>query len=153
MNEHSVYIGIGTNIGDRKQNIRSALLALSELGTVAAISRCRRTKPYGVIDQPDFINLAVLLETALSPTETLRAVQQIETELGRIRTRYWGERTVDLDILFYDNLIVETPELTVPHPDLQNRSFVLEPLCDIAPNLTHPVLDQTIIQLYRQLLK
>lgn len=141
------WIGIGTNQGDRKRMVRQALRLLSEVVRVEAVSRPRRTKPWGVTKQPDFINLAVRVETALPPDSLLEKLLSIETALGRVRAERWGARSIDLDLLFYGKEVINTPRLTLPHPELQRRRFVLEPLCDLDPELVHPLLGKTIREL------
>ena len=109
------------------------------------------TKPYGVTDQPDFLNAVAEIETDKSPEELLQVLLQIEQEMGRRRIRHWGERNIDLDLLLYDDRVMDLPDLKVPHPDMQNRDFVLRPLAQIAPDAVHPVLRKTIEQLWREL--
>lgn len=145
------FIGIGSNLGERKSYIRLALEKISSLGKNLCYSHVYRTKPYGETAQPDFLNMVVKMETDLSPETLLEHLLSIETELGRKRTKKWGPRTIDLDILFYDNLILTTPKLTIPHPDLQNRAFVLKPLMDIDPSFVHPILGKTIAELWENL--
>ncbi|MFN4216773.1 MAG: 2-amino-4-hydroxy-6-hydroxymethyldihydropteridine diphosphokinase [Brevinematales bacterium] len=146
------FIGIGSNLEDRKKHIRKALEYLSMLGKNLYFSHVYRTKPYGVINQPDFINMVVRMETNLSPEELLVHLLQIEKQLGRVRTEKWGPRTIDLDILFYDQVVIHTPHLLIPHPDLQNRLFVLRPLMDIDPSFVHPKLGKTIAELWQELM-
>jgi 2-amino-4-hydroxy-6-hydroxymethyldihydropteridine diphosphokinase len=138
--EHKAVVAIGSNSGNRKENIRTALKSFASFCHIDKYSKAYKTKPYGNKNQPDFINMAVLIETSLSPTELLDKLLEIETHLGRERTIHWGERTIDLDIIFYDNLVIQTENLTIPHPDMQNRDFVLKPLMDICPDWEHPVL-------------
>jgi 2-amino-4-hydroxy-6-hydroxymethyldihydropteridine diphosphokinase len=131
---HRAYIGLGANLGDRAANVRAAMTALKSLGTVAATSSLYSTKPWGDPDQPEFVNAAVLLETALAPLDLLRAIKAIEVELGRVPTRRWGPRAIDLDILTYDDADIDEREssgLRVPHPFLSERAFVLVPLAEI----------------------
>ena len=124
-------IGIGSNMGDAAQNVRAAFHALRKVGEVTAVSRLYQTKPWGVEDQPQFINAAVLLETTLPPRELLRALQSIEIELGREPTYRWGPRMIDLDILYYGDERIDEPDLVIPHPRLRERQFVLAPLADV----------------------
>lgn len=132
-----VYLGLGSNLGDRAAWLRRAVEALTALGEskVERISHLYETRPWGLIHQPDFYNLALRLTTTLSAVELLRRTQAIERRLGRVRTVRWGPRTVDIDLLVYDDLTVETPELTLPHPRMLERAFVLVPLAEIAPDL------------------
>ncbi len=149
---HTVILSLGANIGERKKNIRCAILRFSSFAEVKKCSKPYRTRPYGKTDQPDFINMALIAQTRLSPMEVLDKIHLIETELGRKRTVRWGERTIDIDIIFYDSDIISIKDLIVPHPDMQNRYFVLRPLLDICPEFVHPVLKKTISELYNELL-
>ncbi|GAC1419929.1 MAG: hypothetical protein NVSMB5_12160 [Candidatus Velthaea sp.] len=124
-------IGIGSNLGDAVRNVESAIARLGELGTVSARSSLYRTKAWGVTEQPDFLNAAALLETALEPHALLRELKRLEDDIGRVRTYRWGPRVIDLDILAYDDLVLETPELTIPHARLRERAFALAPLAEI----------------------
>lgn len=143
-----VYLSIGSNMGDKKKYIRDALCAIGQFSEMNAVSKFYRTKPYGNMDQPDFINFAVEISTHLEPEDLLGRLQAVEASLGRVRSIKWGPRPIDLDILFYDKRIIQTQQLTVPHPDLQNRLFVLRPMMDIAPDLVHPVLGESIRNLF-----
>jgi 2-amino-4-hydroxy-6-hydroxymethyldihydropteridine diphosphokinase len=133
------YIGLGTNLGDRELNLRRALERLEELGPVRA-SSFRETDPVGVTDQPKFLNAAAELATELPPAELLERLLEIERELGRDRAteRRWGPRVIDLDLLLFGEEAIDEPGLTVPHPRLADRRFVLEPLCELNENLTLP---------------
>jgi 2-amino-4-hydroxy-6-hydroxymethyldihydropteridine diphosphokinase len=126
-------IGLGSNLGDPAGNLERAIVALEALGSVAARSSFYRSAPWGVTDQPEFVNAAVLLETELSPRELLAGLKRLETELGRTESYRWGPRVVDLDILAYDALTVDEPDLIVPHPRLLERAFALAPLAEIDP--------------------
>ncbi|MEK7277816.1 MAG: 2-amino-4-hydroxy-6-hydroxymethyldihydropteridine diphosphokinase [Chloroflexota bacterium] len=139
-----VYLALGTNLGDRAGNCRRALDALRHSFSVEVVSPCYETEPAYVLDQPRFYNLVCRATTTLTPLEVLRALKQIESDLGRLVTVRYGPRLIDLDLLFYDDLILDLPDLTVPHPLLQERAFVLIPLADIAPELLHPKLGLTI---------
>lgn len=127
-------IGIGSNVGTAAAHVRDAIARLADLGTVAAISSLYRTKAWGVTAQADFYNAAVLLETPRAPHDLLRALKAIEEELGRVRTFRWGPRVIDLDILAYDDLRIEDPDLTLPHAHLHERAFALAPLAEIDPS-------------------
>ena len=129
------YVGLGSNLGDREATIRAALAALPG---VVAVSTLRETDPVGVTDQPAFLNGAAALETELSPQELLEALLAVERELGRERRERWGPRTIDLDLLLYGGESVDEPGLTVPHPSLHERRFVLEPLAELDPELVVP---------------
>ena len=150
----SIYIALGTNLGDKEKNLKEALIYLVQKGiTVCKVSDFIETKPYGVTDQPDFLNAVAEVRTEKSPVELLQVLLQIEQEMGRKRIRRWGERNIDLDLLLYDDQIIDLPTLKVPHLDMQNRDFVLRPLAQIAPNAVHPVLGKTIGQLWEDLSK
>jgi 2-amino-4-hydroxy-6-hydroxymethyldihydropteridine diphosphokinase len=126
-------IGLGSNAGDAAANIERAAAALATLGRVAARSSLYRTKPWGPSDQPDFVNAALLLETELSPRALLVELKRLETELGRVVTYRWGPRVIDLDILAYDDVQIDEPDLAIPHPRLPERAFALVPLAEIDP--------------------
>lgn len=148
----AIYIALGTNLGDKETNLKEALQQLRRKGiSVSKVSDFIVTKPYGVTDQPDFLNAVAEIETDKSPEELLQVLLQIEQEMGRRRIRRWGERNIDLDLLLYDDQVIDLPDLKVPHPDMQNRDFVLCPLAQIAPDAVHPVLRKTIEQLWREL--
>ncbi len=136
-----VYIAVGSNLGEPLLQVKQAIAALDAIPSshVAATSSLYRTKPLGPQDQPDYLNLAVLLETELEPEVLLDYTQKIELELGRVRkAERWGPRTLDLDIMLFGNRTIQTPRLTVPHYGLKEREFMLYPLNDIAPNLVFP---------------
>lgn len=147
-----VFIAIGSNLGDREKNIIDAINLLIANGVdVKNISSIIETKPYGNVKQPDFLNCVVDAYTALPPRMLLETLKAIEKQLGRTRTIHWGPRTIDLDIIFYDELVIDTSDLKIPHPDMQNRLFVLEPLNQLAPNFVHPVLNKTVRELLVEL--
>jgi len=140
-----VYISLGSNQGDRRQVLRAALRRLRGLGTSMAVSPLYRTIPVGVERARYFLNAVAQLKTALGPMTLLRQLQTIERDFGRRRkSPRWSRRTLDLDILFYGNAIIETPRLTVPHPRLTQRLFVLKPLARLAPDMAMPLSDRTI---------
>ena len=130
---------------------------ISEFATIVNCSKPYKTKPYGNTQQPNFINMVIEIETKLPPLELLAKFKFIEKQLGRVKTLHWAERTIDLDILFMDNIVLNGNDsicpniLTIPHPDLENRDFVLRPMMDISPEFRHPVLGKTIRQLYEEL--
>ena len=143
-----VYIGIGSNLGDREGYIRKSLGLMNDFGiAVIRVSSIIETEPYGYTDQPPFLNCVAHVETFYSPLHLLNALQLIEKTLGRKRSIRWGPRTIDLDILLYNSVVIDTPRLKIPHPDMVNRYFVLKPLSEIAPDLVHPVFGKTMIEL------
>lgn len=144
-----IYIALGSNLGNKQKNIEMSLARLELHGVrIVQVSPLIATEPYGVTDQPSFLNGTAEVETALSPIELLDILLQVEQDMGRQRLRHWGERNIDLDLLLYGSQIIDTPRLTLPHPDMHNRSFVLEPLSCIAPSVIHPLLHQTIGELW-----
>jgi 2-amino-4-hydroxy-6-hydroxymethyldihydropteridine diphosphokinase len=148
----SVLIGIGSNLGSREKTCLRALCLVSErAGVLKKQSLMHETRPWGVEDQPAFINMAAEIETEAEPRRLLKILKQIEEELGREETYRWGPRTIDLDILFYDDLVLDTPDLTVPHPLLHEREFVLLPLAEIAPDKVHPVMKKTVRELLSEI--
>jgi len=126
-------IGLGSNLGAAGENVENALVRLAELGAVTARSRLYRSRPWGVTDQPPFVNAAALLETALGPHALLAALKELERELGREAGLRWGPRAIDLDILAYDGLALDEAGLTIPHARLRERAFALVPLADVDP--------------------
>ncbi|MCX8031511.1 MAG: 2-amino-4-hydroxy-6-hydroxymethyldihydropteridine diphosphokinase [Thermodesulfovibrionales bacterium] len=143
-----VHIAIGSNIGEKFSNCRKALQLMMENGIkITKTSSFYETEPWGVKDQPNFINLAIEAETTLSPEELLLILKKIEDQLGRVETFKWGPRVIDLDILFYEDMVIEANHLKIPHPYLHKRDFVLLPLSEIAPEKVHPLLKKTISQL------
>ena len=147
------YIGLGSNLGNREGCLRGAIQRLRELPgtTVLRVSRFYETEPVGGPPQGKFLNAALALETTLAPESLLAELQRIETALGRTREVRWGPRTTDLDILLYDDGVLDTPTLKIPHPLMHERMFVLDPLAEIAPNVIHPVLKKPVAQLREEL--
>lgn len=150
---HLAYIGLGSNMGDRERYIHGAVEALKEhpLIKVKRVSDLIQTRPYGGVDQADFLNGALELETLLDQEGLLETLHEIEAAADRKREIHWGPRTLDLDILFFDNLCYRSDTLIIPHPDLENRAFVLKPLAEIAPGLRHPAAGKTVAALLREL--
>lgn len=148
----TAYIALGSNLGDREENLRTALKHLEAKGVrVVKVSTFIETEPYGVTDQPGFVNAVCQVATELPALELLRLLLSIEQEMGRVRLRRWGERNIDLDLLLYEDAVLESEELTLPHPDMHNRGFVLLPLAELAPEVVHPKLKKTIQELKDEL--
>ncbi len=143
-----VFIGIGSNLGKREENCKSAI-SLLEKNSIEITKRSSmiETEPWGITDQPKFINMAIEAKTDLEPNELLELLKKTESETGRQPGIRWGPRAIDLDILFYDDLIFKTDELEIPHPGIAEREFVLKPLAEIAPDKVHPALKKRIREL------
>ena len=145
-----IYLGIGTNLGNKESNINDALIILSlEVGNVICVSNYFKSKAWGFESENDFFNAVVMIHTDLTPFDLLLRTQEIEIKLGRtLKTNMlYSDRLIDIDILLYDNLIIEQPTLKIPHPLIVERDFVLLPLAEIAPDLTHPVIGLTMLEL------
>ena len=149
------YIGIGSNLGDRQRNIENAISILGSQSStkVTAISEMYVTKPVGYTEQEDFVNGAVEIRTLLSPYQLLDFLHSIEMQLKRERIIHWGPRTIDLDILYYGNLLISDDRLVVPHPRMHERLFAVKPMCDIAPYIIHPLLGKSMLELKAELEK
>jgi len=148
-----VFIGLGSNLGNRERNLNAALAALREEGLIrpVRVSRFLATSPVGGPPQPDFLNAVAEAETDLPPEQVVQALLAVESRLGRVRTERWGPRIIDLDLLLYDQIILDRPDCVIPHPRMHERRFVLEPLCEIAPDAMHPVFSVAIRELLRRL--
>ncbi len=152
---HTAYVALGSNMGDKHAYLDEAVEKLGQhpLCRVQKVAEYIQTEPYGGVEQDTFLNSVLELRTLLYPEELLKLLNRIEAEAGRERTIHWGPRTLDLDILFYDDWVIDTPRLTVPHIDMQNRDFVLRPLAQLAPWYRHPVLNCTVQQMLDALSK
>lgn len=149
MHRAIVFLSLGSNLGDRLINLNGAIQSINALDklSILSCSSVYETEPWGNTNQPNFLNLVLQLETDLSPYPLLETTQKIEQEYGRMRKYKWAERTLDIDILLYNQLILEDPKLTIPHPQMRFRNFVLIPLLEIAPDLEYPGTSETIRQL------
>ncbi len=148
--EHSVYIGVGANLGDRMAACRAGIHAIAACGggRIVALSRFYHTAPQDYLEQEWFVNAVAAVKTRLNPLRLLHLLKTIEAEMGRSgKGPRYGPRPIDLDILLYDDLVMDAGSLVVPHPRLHKRRFVLQPLCDIAPDIRHPLLHQTMLAL------
>jgi len=140
-----VYLGLGTNQGDRLGNLQKAIDLLEErIAPIEQKSQIYQTAAWGIEDQAPFLNMVIKLSTLLGPKAILKAVLAIEADMGRERKQKWGERLIDIDILFFGNQILETPELIIPHPFIQERNFVLVPMAELAPDFVHPIHQKSI---------
>lgn len=148
---HTAYIGLGANLGDRLATLRAAVEHLAGLGRLLSASGVYETDPVGFLEQPAFLNAVVALETKRAPSALVTALLAIERQLGRVRTFPNAPRAIDLDLLLYDDAILDSTHVTVPHPRLHERAFVLVPLNDLAPDLRHPRLNLTVHDLLRRL--
>ena len=146
---NKVILGIGGNVGNVKFTLQKCIQLIElKLGSVEIKSSLYQTEAWGVEDQPNFINQVIVIATNLSAHECLKKFQDIELQLGRVRKEKWHERAIDIDILFYNNDIIDEEKLKIPHPFIQDRNFVMYPLEEIAPNFIHPKLKKTMIELY-----
>ena len=149
MNE--VYLQLGSNIGDRLDNLDQSIKIITErIGNVLEKSSVYESTPWGVENQRNFLNQVIFLKSNFDPYTILDLVLQIEKDMGRIRIEKWGERIIDIDILFIDDLIIESENLCIPHEFIAKRKFVLQPMCEIAPGFIHPKLNKTISQLLEE---
>ena len=149
---NNIFLLLGSNLGDRRSWLQQAIQHIeTEIGPVSKASGIYETQSWGKTDEPEYLNQVVLLQTALSAQTVLEKILAIELLMGRVREEKWGSRIIDIDILFYNSEIINKPGLHVPHPELHNRRFTLEPLAEIAPLFIHPVLNKTILQLKNEL--
>jgi 2-amino-4-hydroxy-6-hydroxymethyldihydropteridine diphosphokinase len=147
LDNHIVYLALGSNLGDRLANLKQAIASLSPQMEVKAKSRVYETPPWGYTEQPMFLNQVVKVNTYLEPEPLLKHLKRLEVALGRVPSFQNGPRLIDIDILFYDGRVLNTPSLVVPHPQMHERAFVLMPLNDIAPALAHPTMGKTVSEM------
>jgi len=151
MNQRNIFLLLGSNVGDRPGQLGMAInLIEKEIGDVTAKSKIYQTAPWGKLDQPYFLNQALQIESRLSPTELLFKVQSIEGTLGRTRIEKWGERIIDIDIIYFGNKLIVMPDLVIPHSHMAERKFVLIPLTEINPDFIHPELQKSNAQLLKE---
>lgn len=150
---HTAYVAVGSNMGEKQAYIENGIKELEDYPEIQIekISDMIVTKPYGGVEQDDFVNGAMKIRTLFTPNELLEVLHKAEKNANRERLIHWGPRTLDLDIIFYDNMVYEDENLIIPHVDMQNRDFVLKPLLDLCPNKRHPILGKTMTQLYGEL--
>lgn len=151
MADNIVFIGLGTNLGEREQNLTTAIAELQEFSEIRDQSSIYETSPVDYVDQPNFLNTAVKISTSLSPIELIVRLEEIEHRMGRKKEIENGPRIIDLDILLFNEEIFETPALKIPHPRLHKRKFVLQPLSEIAGDTVHPILKKSIKELFQNL--
>jgi 2-amino-4-hydroxy-6-hydroxymethyldihydropteridine diphosphokinase len=142
-----VYLSLGSNVGDREDHLRGAITRLESIARVISVSSFYETEPMEVTNQPWFLNCAVKAETTKVPKQLMAAILEMEREMGRLRTMKKGPRTIDIDILLFGDAVVDSPEVTIPHPAMHERRFVLEPLAEIAPEARHPVFKKTVSEM------
>jgi 2-amino-4-hydroxy-6-hydroxymethyldihydropteridine diphosphokinase len=149
LNLQTTYLLLGSNLGNREEILEKAIQEIEEkIGVIDIRSKFYETTPWGLISQPDFLNIAIAVDTALNPYDLLQQTQMIEESLGRVRKEKWGARLIDIDIIFYGNQEVSQIDLIIPHPFMQERNFVLAPLREIAPDFVHPILGKSLQVLY-----
>ena len=145
-----VYLSLGSNVGDREANLREAIRRLADSGQVRKTSALYETQPVDLLNQPWFLNCVVELETGMTPQDLMRAALALEEEMGRMRIKKKGPRKIDIDIVLFGDAIVDTKSLTIPHPEMHKRRFVLQPLVEVAPLARHPVLNRTASELLQE---
>jgi 2-amino-4-hydroxy-6-hydroxymethyldihydropteridine diphosphokinase len=145
------YLSLGSNLGPRELHLHKAISCIGAAGRVVAVSSFYETEPVEFTEQAWFLNCAVALETSESPFELMKTAVEIEQEMGRVRDQKKGPRTIDIDILLFGDIVIDSPELTIPHPGMQKRRFVLDPLAEIAPEARHPVLKKSVRELLEEL--
>lgn len=151
MKSKKIYLGLGSNLGNREENLQTAQLFITEkFGTIISLSSVYETAAWGFTEQNAFLNQVICIETKFSPIQVLLIILEIEKSMGRIREQKWGTRIIDIDILYYANKIVLLPDLEIPHPFIQERRFVLVPLCEIDGEFVHPKFKQTNDELLRK---
>ncbi len=155
MSNHLVYLSLGTNLGNKEENLQNALKLLEEqIGDIMSLSALHASSPWGFVSENSFLNCVIAINTAFSPQELLSITQHIELSLGRThktKNGQYSDRLIDIDILLYDDMVIKSPTLTLPHPLMHRRMFVLTPLMEIAPSLIHPILQKDIQTLYNEL--
>lgn len=147
-----VFLGLGSNVGNRQKNLEEAIKILSQYIEITKKSKIYETKPVGVENQPDFLNMAIMGDTELDHLTLFKFIKDTEKKVGRIERYRWGPREIDIDILFFNDLIYESNFLQIPHPRLHERDFVLKPLMDLEPKFIHPVFKKSIEELYKDFL-
>lgn len=146
-----IFLGLGTNVAPKEVYLSAVKIAIEkEVGPIVQASSLYETAAWGKTDQSDFMNQVIEIRSQLSPIEVLDTVLAIEKKMGRVRVEKWAERIIDIDLLFYGQEMIQTPRLIVPHPFISVRNFVLAPLVEIAPNFIHPIVQQSIAELYRE---
>lgn len=152
MTDHTIFLALGSNVGDQEGQMNDAIKLLTSQVTHISRAPFYRSKPMGVTNQPDFVNMALKGSTILSPGELLTFVKAIEQQIGRVYRYRWGPREIDIDIIFYDNLIFKSETLEIPHPRAVERDFVLRPISDLDPTFVHPVFHKQVDELLTSLL-
>lgn len=150
---HEVYLSIGSNIGDKEKNLNEAIEKIGNLENtnVERVSKFLVTEPWGYTNQEEFLNGALKVKTLFSPRDFMKRLLEIESEMKRVRELRWGPRIIDIDIIFYDNIVLDYEDITVPHPRMEERYFVLKPLSEIAPNKVHPLLNKRVFKLLEEI--